>query len=504
MSPDFSENKFEKLHQKLTKRLRDLRPRIWRRLRQFVVLTVSAFILMEIVAVNLVIDELAIYGVPADIARHHFYLTRYTVNLFLDTPTINKFERSTNTRYIGFNQTGCNDYIPDALLGWRNQPGISCAFLAMSGGKPDGESLIWNAYGSDGFVPSDKSLPRYELEKPKGVLRIIMLGGSAMVGFGSSPFESIPAHAQRILNFDQGAKPPGVRYEVINAGVGAYNSAQESLYLMSELVYYQPDIVVFFNGGVDSMNGHGHFSDAIDAHHRNAKKFSSVPFSSTRFKRHRDFSKQIAQSYGLAGAAKILKAALSQTLGGIWLHTGTRYLGWKYQFRKNWKRFWKGVFGVFKSKKIKKRVSRVDAIKDDYDLRTLKVYEENIRRSVSLAQLHGFNVLVALQPLIGVDGKTYAPGREQNYANTDIGKAKIMRRQRFYKEAGQMLATLNNEYAGRKNICFANMSKIFKNVMETLYVDMGHFNSRGNGKSAQAIIKRLTECGFLPSPSTEQ
>ena len=143
----------------------------------------------------------------------------------------------------------------------------------------------------------------------------------------------------------------------------------------------------------------------------------------------------------------------------------------------------------------------MDAIKDDYDLRTLKVYEENIRRSVSLAQLHGFNVLVALQPLIGVDGKTYAPGREQNYANTDIGKAKIMRRQRFYKEAGQMLATLDNEYAGRKNICFANMSKIFKNVRETLYVDMGHFNSRGNGKSAQAIIKRLTECVLNQNPS---
>ena len=494
--PDLSDNRFERLYQKLREKFRDAKPRFWRRLQQLVVLGVCAFIVVEIVAVGLAIDKLAGYGVPSDIARHHFYLTRYTLNLFLDTPTIDKFERSTNSRYTGFEQA-CYDFTADVLLGWRNKPGISCSFLYPAGGVPDGAGLMWNAYDANGFVPADKSMPRYKRDKPEGVRRIIILGGSTLASFGSSPFDSIPGHAQRMLSDESSTVRPGVRFEVINAGVGGYNSAQEYLYLMSELVYYKPDIVVFYDGWNESINQHGHFSDATSAYLRKAKKFKPVPFSSVRTKRHREYSDHIERSYGPAGAAVILKDAVSRWLSGMWLHTGIRYWGWKYQYRKNWKRVWKGIFGIFK--KIEKRPSHVEAIKKDYDPRTLKVFEENTRRSAALAELHGFNVLFALQPVIGVDSKSYAPGREQNWANSDIGKAKIMRRQWFYGVARPMLSALADEYAEQKNICFADMSGVLSDIKETLYVDEGHLNSRGNRIVAAAMIKQLAECGFLSS-----
>lgn len=491
---DFSDNRFEKLYQKLKKKFGDAKPKFWRRLRRIFVWGVLAFIVIEIGAVGLAIDKLASYGVPSDVARHHFYLTRYTLNLFLDTPTIDEFERSTNSRYTGFEQA-CTDFNTDVFLGWRNKPGVSCSFLYPSGGVPDGAGLMWNAYDADGFVPSDKSLPRYKRDKPDDVLRIIVLGGSTLASFGSSPFDSIPGHLQRMLGNNGSDGDKKVRFEVINAGVGGYNSAQEYLYLMSELVYYKPDIVVFYDGWNESINRHGHFSDATFAYLRKVKKFKPVPFSSVRTIRHRDYNDHIDQSYTPTGAAVILKDAIGRWLSDKWLHTGIRYWGWKYRFRKNWKRFWKGIFGIFK--KIGKRPSHVEAIKVDFDPRSLKVFEENIHRSAILAGLRGFKVLFALQPVIGVDSKSYAPGNEQNWANSEIGKAKILRRKRFYDIARPSLKALAEEYGDRKNVCFADMSSALSDVKETVYVDEGHLNSLGNRVVASAMIKQLAKCDFF-------
>ncbi len=38
---------------------------------------------------------------------------------------------------------------------------------------------------------------------------------------------------------------------MINAGVGGYQSSQEYLYLISDLVSYQPDLVISYSGAVD-------------------------------------------------------------------------------------------------------------------------------------------------------------------------------------------------------------------------------------------------------------
>jgi len=495
--PDISDNRFEKLYQKLKKRFENAKPKFWRRLRQIFFWGISAFIVIEIGAVGLAIDKLASYGVPLDVARHHFYLTRYTLNLFLETPTIDEFKRSTNSQYTGFEQA-CNGLRADALLGWRNNPGVSCSFLYPSGGVPDGAGLMWTAYDANGFVPSDKKIPHYKRDKPEDVLRIILLGGSTMASFGSSPFDSIPGHIQRMLENDGSQGDGKVRFEVINAGVGGYNSAQEYLYLISELVYYQPDIVVFYDGWNESSNRHGHFLNARAGYKRKAKKFGPVPFSSIRMKSHRDYSDHIDQSYTPNGAAVILKDAIGRWLSEKWLHTGIRYWGWKNQFRKNWKRFWKGIFSVFK--KNEKRPSLVKAIKADIDPRSLRVFEENIHRSATFAELSEFKVLFALQPIIGVDSKTYAPGHEQNWVDSNIGKAKILRRKFFYDIARPSLEALDKKYSDRNHVCIADLSGTLKDVKETVYVDEGHLNSLGNRIVATAMIRQLAKCGFLASP----
>lgn len=216
-----------------------------RRWKRIVLIGGAGLAVVEIAAIWAALSTLSGQGIPADIARDHFFLTRYTLNLVLQTPTIERIESTTKTDYRGF-EGRCNNIKADALLGWRNQPGVSCGFLLPAGGAPYSDGMKWSAYDADGFMVSQPGAPKYSRDKPEGTFRIIMLGDSSLVGFGAPPMQSIAAHTQNILNALAGKTGRGPAFQVINAGVGGYNSAQQYLYLASELIYYQPDIVFFF------------------------------------------------------------------------------------------------------------------------------------------------------------------------------------------------------------------------------------------------------------------
>jgi hypothetical protein len=77
-----------------------------------------------------------------------------------------------------------------------------------------------------------------QFEKPSGVKRILMLGDSLTFGWGVG-FENTSSKVlERELNRD------GRKFEVINAGVGNYNTKMEVQYFFSEGKLYSPDIVI--------------------------------------------------------------------------------------------------------------------------------------------------------------------------------------------------------------------------------------------------------------------
>ncbi len=93
-------------------------------------------------------------------------------------------------------------------------------------------------------------------EKPENTYRIFFLGGSAAHGVSSRkpypirhiyPHETVDAYLEKKLNqeFDQPA------IEVINAAVTGYEVFQHTQYLQSELLDYDPDLVIFFDGAND-------------------------------------------------------------------------------------------------------------------------------------------------------------------------------------------------------------------------------------------------------------
>ncbi len=84
-----------------------------------------------------------------------------------------------------------------------------------------------------------------EKEKREGLFRIIVVGGSAAMGYGSTSDETaFPYVLERLLN----AESKGARFEVINAGLAAAISRQELIVIAAELLDLRPDMIILFDG----------------------------------------------------------------------------------------------------------------------------------------------------------------------------------------------------------------------------------------------------------------
>ena len=78
----------------------------------------------------------------------------------------------------------------------------------------------------------------FPYEKPAGRLRILMLGDSLTVGWGVRAEDTFSKRIETML------RNRGLDLDVINTGVGNYDTIQEVTYFLTEGFKYQPDIVV--------------------------------------------------------------------------------------------------------------------------------------------------------------------------------------------------------------------------------------------------------------------
>jgi lysophospholipase L1-like esterase len=78
----------------------------------------------------------------------------------------------------------------------------------------------------------------YRYERTPGTLRIVMLGDSFTEGWGVASPDTSSKRLERLFAKD------GTKAEVINTGVGNWNTVQEVEYFLTEGFKYQPDIVV--------------------------------------------------------------------------------------------------------------------------------------------------------------------------------------------------------------------------------------------------------------------
>tara|TARA_A100001037_G_scaffold288225_1_gene298589 strand:- start:346 stop:1131 length:786 start_codon:yes stop_codon:yes gene_type:complete len=76
-------------------------------------------------------------------------------------------------------------------------------------------------------------------EKSQSVKRILMLGDSVTLGWGVSEHQTVSSRLERTLNEEL-----DMPVEVINSGVGNYNTSMEVAYFFSKGFKYEPDIVI--------------------------------------------------------------------------------------------------------------------------------------------------------------------------------------------------------------------------------------------------------------------
>jgi lysophospholipase L1-like esterase len=113
---------------------------------------------------------------------------------------------------------------PIAGVGHDHQPNTSARLM--------GVDVTINSFGL-----RDREYP---IEKPDGVVRVLMLGDSVTFGWGVEAEDTVAKKLERKLN----AESSGPRFEVINAGVGNYNTVMEVLSFVERDAALKPDVVI--------------------------------------------------------------------------------------------------------------------------------------------------------------------------------------------------------------------------------------------------------------------
>lgn len=361
-------------------------------------------------------------GLPHEVVFRQYFVT---APLSLWRPTIHALENQSHAVYRAESYRPAAT-IEDALLLWRNRP----TTVTIAPFEYD-DGYTWGATDARGFRVTDAT-------PASGDFRIVLMGGSTVYGTGANPGDTLAAKLQDAL----GAT-------VINAGVGGYSSSQEFLYAVTEIIpRLHPDLIVVYDGWNDEL-----LSGAPDA-------------SGLRSPRHDAISGVLNSP--IPQAAQELRLML----GAAWGRTGIAFALGQARL---------GYIAALNLARAKLRP--VSPYVPAYYPDAALAHRSNIENLMAVSTVP---VAWFLQPVMGVDGKTYV-GREADIAGTPQAKLSMAHRQRYYADIRPLLI----------GDCSADLSGVFAGNTERLYVDSGHLNASGNEIVAAAIAEHLRQCGAV-------
>lgn len=428
-------NRFERLYQKAKHRK--------------VVFVGIIIILLLVIEVSAIAAEAAwSIGIRKHSAREvaaRYYLTKLLVIPFLR-------ETGDGKEYLG-NLTETEGewrkmYPADALLGWR---------LGKNKTARHYNKYLYITNGQ-GFASLGEDEFRYARPKPAWTYRIIVLGGSTVMGDGVPvPADNLPACIRRAI---EEHIPRSKRLEVINAGVGGYDSSNEFLYLISELINYEPDLVIVYDGWNDEAYSN-----------RDLAKRPNAP-NSLKLKVQYDYDERLNASYEFGGSFAIFAEGTLVSIRKALAHTGI------------------GLPIMIALDRVLAQKKEVEPAAP-YNPSSITRYRENLENILLIAEKHSAGVALFLQPIIGVDDKPYTP-EELSTPISDMKTRKL-----FYADASAMFSNLKKRYFRPGSTCIEDMSKIFDHTRETVYADSGHIQRRGNEIVARKIVQKLQTCQLV-------
>jgi lysophospholipase L1-like esterase len=300
------------------------------------------------------------------------------------------------------------------------------------------------------------------------VFRVIVIGGSTVEGNGvNSPLDSLPAKLQGLFDSALREHPDAKveRIEVINAGVSNYASDSEYLYLLVDLLRFQPDLVLAYDGWNDAE-----VLPTWISGDRGTRPYRSGP--------QQDNEERVNASFTPIGALQIAAAITSQHALG----------------------FLDG-FATFKLLHVVLNLTAPLAVVESpydptYSRQAAQFYIENRERMLALARQNGFRFASLLQPIMGVDGKDYAASERAH--SSLITPTQMREREVFYGAVRPLLQSFKAAHEG-SDVCVADISDtVFTGRAEPLYADDGHLLPAGNQIVAKRVMDELRLCQLLP------
>jgi len=270
---------------------------------------------------------------------------------------------------------------------------------------------------------------------------IFLFGGSTMWGTGSRDDFTIPSI------FSKRLAKNGVNAQIVNFGESGYVSTQEVILLIRELQKMNiPDLVIFYDGVNDTYSAY-------------QQQIAGIP--ENEFNRVKEFrsSERIAE--------RDLWSSFANNLSTI--------------------RFTKGIIrrlgtGSPSDSTVQhntqntpsKSIANKEALAND----VLNIYEKNIEIVKSLAKRYSFKALFYWQPTI--------------FEKQHLTKYEDEKRQRqielqpFFDETYGLLR--QRDYSRDGDVGFHNLTMLFSNVSEPLFVDWAHLGETGNGYIAERFV----------------
>jgi lysophospholipase L1-like esterase len=298
--------------------------------------------------------------------------------------------------------------------------------------------------GSDGLR---KTINVSMSEGSSPPIKVFMFGGSTMWGLGAGDDSTIPSI------FAEEAKNKGINCEVVNFGQYAYVSTQEVIELTLQLQKGNiPDIVIFYDGVNDTFSG---FQLSVPG----------LPHDEIR--REKEFCLlERKELQTLAAQSVIRQLSIMRFLHGVLQKSGLR-------------RDLVQPVSLEYEKAISDKESLSRAV--------VETYLNNIKLVQTLSQSYGFTPLFYWQPVIYT--KQHLTEYERQSLELDVNYPGM---KEFYLDT---YGALRKSSAGLdKSVTFHDISSIFGDVHEPIFVDFNHMGGKGNSFIARRMADDFVRC----------
>jgi len=330
--------------------------------------------------------------------------------------------------------------------------------------------------GNHGFI-CNSECDELPIEKPANEIRMFIFGGSTVQGGGYVDGKhTISAYLENLINENNvfGNK----RVRVINAGVGGFISFQEVVRFLDEALKYQPDMAIFFNG-----------------------------FNDYRCWKRGDLFRKIINTDGVRPNYQYYDYMLmkglnrSQTVKGAvfqliyMFNQDVPVLHYSMIFAKE-------LLSIISGNAYGDKSNKINGIKDDdfnienelysKEKHSLFYYLNNMEAAAGVCRIKRIKCIISLQPTLAFHGEKELSEFEKSTLELEIKKNRLQNINIFFNHAKNEFVkrskTLNDEF-----VHFIDMTDIFKDIQEQIYMDECHYNDVGNRIIAENLYNIIVK-----------